>query len=88
VLAGIERDEGSVWEIVVEDLLEGAAFFGHRFGATLTEADAVSLADAFEDHLLALLVRSEIVAGYGVPAETPVHGKSSGFASSKERGVL
>jgi hypothetical protein len=83
-----ELHERSAWEIVAEDLLEAAALFGHGLRATLTEADAMSLAGAFEDELLALLVRSEIVAGHGVPAETPVHGKSSGFACSKQRGVL
>jgi len=83
-----EQDERSVGEIVAEDLLEAAAVFGHGFCAALTEADAVSLAGTFEDHLVALPVRSEIVAGHGVPAETAVDGESSGFAFSNKRGVL
>jgi len=42
---------------VVEDLSEAAALFGHGLCAALTEADAVSLAGTFEEHMLALLVR-------------------------------
>ena len=83
-----ELHERCVWEIVAEDLLEAAALFGHGLCATLTKADAMSLAGAFEDELLALLARSEIVAWHGVPAKTPVDGESSGFAFSNKRGVL
>src|SRR5258708_35673041 len=48
----------------------------------------MSLADAFEDDLLAFLARSEVVAGDGIPSETAVHGESSGLAFCKQGGVL
>jgi hypothetical protein len=82
-----EQYEPSVREIVVEDLSEAAALFGHGLCAALTEADAVSQAGTFEEHMLALLVRGEVVGGHGIPAETPVHGKSSRFAFSEHRDV-
>ena len=68
---------------MVEDLSEAAALFGHGLRTALTEADAVSLAGAFENHVLAFSARGEVVAGYSFSAETSVHGESSGFAFSK-----
>jgi hypothetical protein len=68
-------------------LLELTASIGQSLCAALTEADAVSLASAFEDCLLAVLARGEVIAGHSIPAETPVDGESSGFASSEQRGV-
>jgi hypothetical protein len=44
-----------VGEIAVENLPETAALFGHGLCAALTEADAVTLAGTFQDHLPALL---------------------------------
>jgi len=78
-----EQYEPRVREIVVENLSEAAALFGHGLRAALTEADAVSLAGAFENYYLAFLVRGEVVAGHSIPAETSVHGEPSGFAFSK-----
>jgi len=83
-----DQNKRSVREIVVEDLSEAAALFGHRLCAALTEADAVSLTCTFEDHPLALLVRGEVIAGHSIPAETPVHGESSRFAFCQQRGIL
>jgi hypothetical protein len=83
-----QQKERRVEKIVIKDLPEATVFFGHGPCTALKEADAVALASAFEDHLLALLPRSEIVAGHSVPAETAVHSESSGFAFCKQRGVL
>src|SRR6266436_3938829 len=83
-----KQSKRGVGEIVVENLPEAAALFRHGLCAPLTEADAVSLASTFENHLLALLARGEIVARHSVPAETPVHGKSSRFAFFKWCGIL
>jgi hypothetical protein len=83
-----EQHERSVREIVAEDFPEAATLVGHGLCAALTEADTVSLAGAFQDHLPVIFARSEVVARHCVPAETPVHSESSGFAFSKERGVL
>ena len=48
----------------------------------------MSLAYAFENDLLALWARGEVVAGDGIPSETAVHGESSGLALSKQRSGL
>jgi hypothetical protein len=51
----LQQSKRGVGEIVVENLPETAALLSHALCAALTETDAVSLADTFQDHLLALL---------------------------------
>jgi hypothetical protein len=74
---------------MTQDFPEASATFCHGFRASLTETDAMPLACALQDHCPVFLSCREIVAGYCIPSQAPVHREPSGFAVAEQAlGIL
>jgi len=66
--SAFKADDGCVWVVVAENLLEIGAFFRPGPGARLAEPDAVSLAGSIQNDLVAFGSPGEAIAGSGTPA--------------------
>ena len=60
--------DGCVWVVVADNLLEVGTCFRHGACSRLTEPDAVSLAGAFENDMIALDFFGETIAWNSAPA--------------------
>src|SRR5947209_7190997 len=60
----------SVGIVVGENLAEARAVFGHRSGASLAESDSVAEAHSAQEHLAAVVGRTEIRTGDRAPSES------------------
>ncbi len=62
-----------------DDFAKTGALRGHGAGTTLTEADAMTLANSFQDNFVAVIVQGESVAGNSVPSQAADDRKTAVF---------
>ncbi len=73
---------------MIEDRPEACSLFRHCLRASLTKSDSVPLAGSFQKHLPVVIARRKVIAGHGVPTESPVNRQTAGFALAKQSSGL
>ena len=72
-----------VGKVVLENRAEIGAIVCHTARATLAETETMSLTRTFHNHFPVLLMRYEVVAWYGVPAEHAINRKAPDFSAEQ-----
>ena len=81
---GMDRDQRSVWVIMIKNFSEIGTSRSHRTGALLAEANSMSLASPVKQHPLSCVAHREAIAGHSIPSEPPTNLQPPGFAEANQ----